>query len=251
MNAVGVSDRTPGKHGALDAFLGKQVGVMSTPAFHGRRLHLVDCTAGNGQPTAYSTTTSPDIITRHARWALERDIQVTVRMYERAPSNYMSLVERFKDWDVLCEPAESMKPFWHSTDLLFVVNDPNSVADWALPNALKYAPQLTTVFSTLGCNVGGLKRVPRSERDHWYQHVQQQIAMLQRWHDALLVILDNDASQWAYLVNAPSRWRDEIAKAFKKSFNGREISTAWWKMDQEVFNSMCDQLFLTKKELKS
>ena len=154
------------------------------------------------------------------------------------------------EWPVYANDATDMLRTWRDDDVLFVVNDPNTMADWALPKAMQYAPSLTTVFSTLGCNVGGMKRLPRGERQVWYGHVKDQLSLLQSWHDALIVTLDGDASQWAYMVNAPSKWRGEVESAFNKSFaySPHELRHAWYKSNPDGFRAIQDHLFLTRKE---
>ena len=72
------------------------------------------------------------------------------------------------------------------------------------------------------------------------------------WHDALLISLKGDTSQWAYLVTGPKKWHNK--KAYEKmaqyafSYWKHGISMAKFKEEPEKFNKMINKLFLTKKE---
>ena len=122
-----------------------------------------------------------------------------------------------------------------------------------MPEALKTsAPKMTLIFSTLGCNVGGLKRLPREDRELWYGHVVDQLHLLQPWHDSLLVKLEGDKAQWAYLVNCPiaTGWPAALMRSFKAAFKdtGHDLRMAWKKGEPEKFQEILDVLFLTVKE---
>ena len=246
---VGVSHRTPGKHAALDAFLGKQAGVASV-MFRDKTFHIIDCTAGDGESSDFSRNTSPGIIEKHSQWLSGRGVKTNVSLYEKSAKNFAKLKNKtslyVENQDAMLAPVS-----WNQDDLLFISNDPNTIESWALPLALNHAPKLTTVFSTLGCNVGGLKRLPIENRRLWFDHVKKQISLAQKWHDVLIVTLDGDAAQWAYLVNSPDKWRDELEKSFIKAFNFYEkgLSMAWHNRDNERFRDITNHLFLTKKEL--
>ena len=250
---VGVSDRTPGKHKALNKLLGKVAGTASTPGFRrtfGRRpFHIIDCTAGDGQASDFSEHTSPGIIDRHSKWMESNGMDVSVYLFERSKQN-CALLKTKTSHPIYNMDAADMGKVWKDEDILFVVNDPNTVADWRMPEALKHATKLTTVFSTLGCNVGGLKRLPRSDRDVWFDQMEGQIKLLQHWHDAILVTLDRDSSQWAYLVNAPKEWRKDVTSMFESAFKGSKypVKHAWLKDDPKGFAALRDYLFLTEKE---
>lgn len=253
---VGVSYRTPGKHAALNAFLGKCAGVASTPKFrqmaNGGTFHVIDCTAGDGQSSDFSKATSPGIVCRHLEFLRSRSLPCKAEFYERSQSSAALLKKAVKDWPVINDDAENLLPTWAANDVLFVVNDPNTINDWKLPAALRTAPKLTTVFSTLGCNVGGLKRLKQEDRMHWYRHVEDQLQLLQTWHDALIVTLDGDKSQWAYLVNAPAKdgWPQDLEVAFSKAFadTGHDLRMAWFKTQKPAFKDILDDLFMTRKE---
>jgi hypothetical protein len=245
---VGVSYRTPGKHDAMSGFLGKTVGVMKV-RYPWNTLHVIDCTAGDGEPNTFSGTSSPEIIQKHIAWLNTNGGRATAVFFERSPVSASALKQKTL-WPVFNVDASEMQGYWSPNDFLFVVNDPNTMSDWALPGALRDAPKMTVVFSTLGCNVGGLKRLPKDQRQTWYNHVGDQLSILQHWHDALLVTLEGDKAQWAYLVNAPKVWRSDLEKTFTKAFTGRghQVRFAWVKSQPVEFGALIDELFLTKKE---
>ena len=254
---VGASNRTPGKHDALDKILGKTVGVHSKE-FRRKRLVIIDCTAGNGMPSEYSPKTSPGIIDKHAHWLENQNVRVDVTFFERCAQSHDTLRSRFPHRNTICGDSKDMAKTWDRNSVLFVVNDPNTVNDWSLPASLRFAPQLTTVFSTLGCNVGGLKMLPAEKREVWYEHVQQQLNLLQPWHAAYIASLENDSSQWAYLVNAPLVWKKSTEDAFALAFKntGFNVCGAWTgskssQTDKDAFRSIIDRLLKTKKEMKN
>jgi len=251
-DSVGNSEfRTQGKHGALDAILGKTVGVMAAK-FQGLPLVMIDCTAGDGQGTDHSSTTSPAIFHKHGQYAQAHGVKTSVILYERSSRSGALLAAAYGQHHTVYDGRDSrlMPKHWTDDAILFVSNDPNTVADWALPDSLASAPKMTTVFSTLGCNAGGLKRLSASARMDWYAQVGKQLSLLQHWHDAYLVILEGDKSQWAYLVNAPKKWMNETEAAFSRAFRSSPypLRGAWRKHQGERFDAICDWLFLTRKE---
>lgn len=249
---VGKSNRTPGKHAALDRYLGKTAGVISR-IYKDMRIFFIDCTAGDGNADDFDRQTSPGIMIRHAEWLRSKGIPVQVKLFERSTQNAAMLEEKVNGRaEIFAESSAQMAPIdWRENgDLVFISNDPNTIADWALPPALLNAPRLTTVFSTLGCNVGGLKRLPKDQRQVWHEHIRDQIGLLQPWHDAMLCRLVNDASQWAYMVNSPKKWRSDLEQAFRSSFDrvGYKTKTHWARLDRLGFSDSINQLFLTKEE---
>lgn len=253
MDKVGKSDRTPGKHCALNGYIGKHAGVIVSQ-FRDRKVWFIDCTAGDGQAGSFELQTSPGIMLRHAKWLRARGVAVDVLLFERSEKNSRLLACKVRDRaTVTTGSSRDMEQVWGMNDLLFVSNDPNTVKDWALPDVLAKAPQMTTVFSTLGCNVGGLKRLPIDQRNQWYVQMRQQAKLLQWWHDMMLVTLVGDSSQWAYAVNSPIKWRQQLLDIFKKSFGavGYETECTWLKQDPKKFSDSVDRLFLTRKEYEN
>ena len=104
----------------------------------------------------------------------------------------------------------------------------------------------------MGCNVGGLKRLNRDEREQWYDLVQQKVAGLYRHHDLLLVAIEKDSDQWAYLIEDSSKadWKSRLKTLVGRSFGGCNLATraAWLCEDRIGFRGILDDLVLTRKE---
>lgn len=137
---------------------------------------------------------------------------------------------------------------------VFIYNDPNHIEDWCLtPQILASAPKFTTSLSTLGCNVGGMKRLDLDKRELWFDRINMVTkSIVQPWHDACLLSVGG-ADQWAYLITAPAKWRDQITSdclAAASKMEGREADPqiAWFKQDPSAFLSLQKYLFLTKAE---
>jgi hypothetical protein len=141
---------------------------------------------------------------------------------------------------------------------LFFCNDPNHIADWALPPAfLHNCPRFTTSLSTLGCNVGGLKRMRLEERMKWFDIVQQICTSIVReWHDAALLSVNNN-SQWAYLITVPAVWRECITADCLKAAStttdkiSKPPTIAWCKAEPARFKELQNYLFFTQEEIKN
>lgn len=139
---------------------------------------------------------------------------------------------------------------------VFLYNDPNHIEDWCLSEQLvRSLPRLTTSLSTLGCNVGGMKRLEIGKRRQWFDRVDMIAGTLQEWHDACLFSIGGP-DQWAYLITAPTKWRDRISESCRKAAKqvvGRkaDASITWLKENQGDFKDHQRKLFLTKQELAS
>ena len=248
---VGKSEiRTPGKHSALNKYLGKHVGVIDGhPGYKYKTFHVIDCTAGDGIASSESGFTSPSIIQHHYLEMKERGIDIRALLIEKQINTYKKLKENtilpVKNMD-----ARKLTKIWNDKDILFIINDPNHIGNWSLPESLSKAPKLTTVFSTLGCNVGGLKRLPAEERIKWKEQIYNQLNLLQHWHDALLVRLERDHQQWAYLVNASDKWRESLEKCFSSSFKDwkKGLSMTWLKLDPKKFEDEISLLITSRKD---
>lgn len=285
---VGISDRTPYKHELINSLLGFEVWginraalVSDTPGGF-----WVDLTAGDGvaapndnkRRQAWHHRCSPGLLAHHARWGQNRK-PIRIVLHEMSPRTYATLLENLSqelpalgyskysdsawllvDRGVTIEvrnqdgrefdPAE-VPPGW----AVHVLNDPNKMTNWAMHPYLMQTVRGRTVWclgvSTMGCNVSGLKAWTSSEdRNEWYQYVGQQIQSLPNHHDLLLAKIENDASQWAYLVISPVKHRDRVEDAAVKAFSsgGYSLQRSWYKLDPPGFQDICDVLFKTNGE---
>lgn len=260
--SVGASDRTRGKHALLNKIVGREIGVLasrsSTVRFIYPRYTMIDLCAGDGSPTAHSDLSSPKILTHHGLTAKSKGLECELVLVERN-ENTFSLLEQ-QDWidrtfttlhNIDCR-EEFPGLELHRKQAVFVHADPNHVKDWPISQRLlNQLPPYSTFLITLGCNVGGLKRLSPEERTTWFEQVEQYLSFLPSFHDAALISLLGDASQWAYLVSGPSCWRKnyegDVQKAFKYWTSGFEM--AWLRQDEPTFRQIERRLFLRRAEL--
>jgi len=242
----GKSGITPCKHFLLNRLLGREMGVLSRGMPPVREALLYDLTAGDGIPyisgdqpellpdLAFRDGCSPGIFLRHADWLVNRNrIAVTLTACEKQAVTHSELIKNTTAWligngwtelsrgvhakgygEVYYLHANSQElqpPLINRDAACFIYNDPNHIEDWSLtPEFVRNCPKFTTSLSTLGCNVGGLKRIDEGKRREWFMRVEVLCeSLLQSWHDACLFSVGG-ADQWAYLITAPSKWRDEI-----------------------------------------
>lgn len=256
---VGTSERTPYKHWLLNNLLGQVVGVLS----HGRAvpplpLHIVDLCAGNGQKSP-SGTSSPQIIAYHAAHPM-LDGKVTVDFVEMQGTSYELLVESLSDVTGVAYNAMHMDAKEYSISdsaargTCFVHCDPNHVNDMPLAKSLlDQFGSYTTYLVTLGCNVSGLKRLPFEQRAKWYGYVDSVIDAMSPWHDAILVSLNNDSSQWAYLCTLPEKWSKQRQQSAISSGNKlwkHGVTAISYRREPVEFSSELDRLFKTREECK-
>jgi hypothetical protein len=258
---VGRSDsRTPGKHHLLNRILGREAGAMAHTNILVDPWVVIDLCAGDGRPDDASGTCSPTIIAKHASYRRDRNGQVKVVLIERTKATHDALrenVEPHADTTIL--QADAREPWivptlWRENSPVFIHNDPNNINDFALSdNLVRRLPAFTTTLSTLGCNVGGLKRLDPAERQLWFDHARRVIQLMPRHHDGLMIALNGDDAQWAYLLTGPSKWRtqyeEDVNKAFARWPKG--VTCKWFKDDPGGFDKMCSELFLTRTERAS
>lgn len=288
MSTVGRSDRTPAKHELMSRLYGREVGAATcNPGI--RDLIWYDLTAGDAvageAERHWHRSCSPGILAHHARW--ERgDKSTRVLLYEQAPNTYRQLLAnlaeqlpalgykrpREDEWTahegrvvlraINADGATADLSLIGPHSAVMVSNDPNKISDWAMPEEMPRAiREITPWFlgiSTMGCNVGGLKRFDLDERKRWYGHVQSVTSGLPRYQDLYLAAIENDASQWAYLVASPRKtgyrrdWRGDTENAARSAFDrhGMALRSAWLREDRPAFTDICHDLFLTRNERK-
>lgn len=263
----GASSRTPFKHWILDEELARLVGIFSNPIATSKTpcdaptafapFHVIDLCAGDGRPTEHDERTSPSIISHRLTQARVNNVAVKATFIERAKNAFdllsMNIATKTPFVELICGNARNYRiPFKKKMQPIFVHADPNHIDDWPISDELAATlSETTTMLCTLGCNVGGLKRKTIEERTKWFDHVKRVIAPMPSYHDAILVELVGDASQWAYLLRVPEKWSSKTAakiEAAGKKFLDREISIASWRSSRRAFDAMTKRLFLTKRE---
>lgn len=302
--SVGTSaEHTPIKHAIMREFVAKECRAANfLPRF--TRLVWVDLTAGAGQPfgsAAWTEACSPGIL---ASRATQSGKPVMVELCERSPEIHAELLANLADnlpalgynrtsqsewtngratvraWNgngrrfdprrlpgggAICGGGRGEKG-----DAVLVLNDPNSITDWAmdryLTGRLAGMAAGARTLSCLGFNAGSVKRNPFerdgdfqqtdsvSTRSEWYGLIGSITDYLPERLDLLLAGFTRDSSQWTYLFTAPEKWRHEeetvIADAFNALGEPRDYEFAWFRQDREKFNRLVDRRILTKTELQ-
>lgn len=147
-----------------------------------------------------------------------------------------------------------------ASDAVFSLNDPNAmpigVAEWAMrPDfaaEISARTKWVRMLHTMGCNVGGIKRLDRTLRDEWFNFIASQRVALHPHHDMVLGAIERDASQWAYMLRTARKWKGGNAEQMRKSFNsvGKSLAVHSYKEEPDEFRALLRQLFLTRNELE-
>jgi len=273
---VGRSRRTPAKHALMSAICGKEVGAAGS--IRGiDRLVWMDLTAGDGVPEdgmEWRYNCSPGILAHHATKSTK---PVMVTLYEIQPATFDRLIatlteqlpwlgyERTGETSWRCRLATLVAtcgngadaPVDHirRTDAVLVSNDPNAITTWAMrPTFAEEIARRAWCFrsiSTMGCNVGGLKRSDTPTRAGWFELVKQQETALPRHRDLLLAAIEGDSAQWAYLLCEPVKWRNQVRPMVEAAFKryGYSLEMAWHRCQPDAYEDLKRKLFLTRREL--
>ena len=259
MSKVGSStSRTPFKHWILNLILGQQVGVLALNSNKvpctAEPFLIVDMCAGDGEKSVYDEHSSPSIIINHSNF---RGIETELVFIEKDEFTYNTLCKNVVAKDnikLLNMDANNfvVTPAYHN-QTMFINCDPNSINQLPISeNFMCSLTPYTSMIITLGCNVGGLKRLTLEQRKPWFDYVSLVRAYTTRHHDLILCSLIKDKAQWAYLIKIPTVWKNNainsIVKKGNKMFdNGVRVSSL--DSDSIEFDDHIKQLFLTKKEL--
>lgn len=260
---VGKSSRTPMKHWIYRYTLGKMVATAPSPKTPcGSNVLVLDMCAGDGFETEGDPlSSSPAIAERHTTSVFPGSEKLirTAFLYERETTTFARLFSRYggrpnlklfnQDSRGITLNDIGAKP----GDAVFVYADPNSVSTLPVtPELIRSFTPTTLFLVTLGCNVAGIKRLPPESRK-WRGLVDIILTEGEkRRHDILLISLNRDDSQWAYLASFPVKWAEKFkADAVKKGTalwkNG--VSAFSYEHEKEQFNGKLDELFYTSKEL--
>lgn len=259
---VGTSKRTLGKHVLLNKILGREAGMMAygRPVFINKHYFIIDLCAGDGSPTYESGLSSPAIIQKHVNYLLKHNVPVKTILIEKNINTFDRLKQHnFDALHLNCNAQDiDILPLKiiHKNSAAFIHADPNHIEDWPISKKLLHnAPEYTTLLVTLGCNVGGLKRLPFERRQAWYDRMDELLRWLPQRHDALLVVLRGDRAQWAYLVVGPKKWhsqgvyKKDVMAAFNSKTWPNGVDMVQFKANTRTFYQMRDKLFMTTKEL--
>jgi hypothetical protein len=282
---TGRSKRTPAKHDLMTKLFGREIGAAHMLPFVSELLWL-DLTAGDGLPSEpdreWHRSCSPGILAYLARFPDRYGVPQAVKptrvvLHERQARTFHdllipSLAERLPElgykrvddaqWE--CGPVtlQALNADGALADLsairpstaVMVSNDPNAIVDWAMPGGMPEDIRGRTLcflgISTMGCNPAGLKRLPPEQRAGWYDHVNSMISKIRAGHDLFIAAIERDDSQWAYLITAPTKWREATERDAVKAFDrhGMNLRHAWWRTNNTEFRDIVDILFLTRGE---
>lgn len=239
-----------------------------------------DLTAGDGvvgEDLVWERNCSPGLMAYHAKATNGlQGKRVVVKLYENAAATFDRLLTNLNlnlprlgyeqeggVWR--CGMAEIHPIYGSGADAslesvtprtaVLASNDPNAITTWAMrPTFAMEVRHHTSHFltiNTLGCNPGGLKRLDIEARQPWFDLITNHHERIPPYHDLILVRIDGDDSQWAYLMCSPHKWRDRVEKEIDGSFKkiGVTVQYAWLKSQPEHFYEMQQILFLTRKEL--
>jgi hypothetical protein len=276
---VGRGWRTPAKHQVMCSMLGQEIGASRCMS-EIKHLVWIDLTAGDAAPVdgiEWRKACSPAILADYAKASSK---PVGISLYEIKPATYDRLLSNLEMYLSSLGYVDDGHGKWrygehitlrafngsgHNADVsslgrgeaVFVLNDPNAITEWAMRNS--FAEEITErtwlfrSLSTMGCNAGGIKRLPRDERQAWFELIETQQKFLPSHRDLLLVVLEKDSAQWAYLLNTSEKWRRQTEALVRTAFNkiGRMISMSWFRQGRESFEDAKRNLFLTRTELKT
>jgi hypothetical protein len=260
---VGKSSRTPFKHFLLNEAVGKIVGVLAlnrpqVPCKANPFL-MVDLCGGDGhEPEDGSHKASPKILNKHGEYLLFRGFGFSLDVIEKDCYTFEKLVKNceYMNTDRVSlingDARQYRLPTLKSNQAAFVHCDPNAVSHMPLTGPFVDSwNRHTNYLVTLGCNVGGAKRLSYDERLGWFEYIRMLTDHLPKHHDAMLFWLQNDASMWAYLLSFPATWAKDFQSMATKKASGfwpKGVGAASYRTQRAIFDDQVKQLFLTKEE---
>jgi hypothetical protein len=260
--SVGTSSRTPFKHKLLDTLIGKIIGAQCsgrTPC--NNNFLAVDLCAGDGADTMGEGSSSPAIIRKHLMDHRGVKLNRSAILYEKDTATFKRLSDRHADCSKMTLINEDSRLMPLSTvhdrgnDSVFIYADPNNIDQLPItPDLMKGLTPYTLFLITLGCNVGGLKRVDLEHRSKWFWIAAMIRKSLSPFHDLGLITLNNDSSQWAYLVVIPQKWSgsylQSVEKIGNKMWTGGVSTTSMMRDGDSSLIKQFSSLFLTTQEQK-
>lgn len=261
-STVGKSSRTPYKHWLLRRIMGMAIGAQSTGKTPCSNIFIaVDLCAGDGADTQGELSSSPSIIRHHLTPDLSTTVQLTKTaiFYEKDIATFSRLRARHGDCPQITlinqDSRELPLEMVHAKNnaSVFIYADPNNVDQLPITKKLMDGLTATTLFMiTMGCNAAGLKRLTYEHREKWFHMAKMIIDSVKPWHDLCLFSLNNDKSQWAYILIIPDKWSEKFTKKAKtngdKMWRGGVTTTSLRRDGKSNLENKLDELFLTQKE---
>lgn len=261
--SVGTSSRTPLKHRLLDTLIGKIIGAQCsgrTPCNY--TFLAVDLCAGDGADTMGEGSSSPAIIRKHMMDYRGNKLTRSAIFYEKDTATFKRLSDRHADCSriTLYNADSRLMPLStvhdRGNDSVFIYADPNNIDQLPITRELMRGLTPYTLFLiTLGCNVAGLKRVSIEHRREWIKMADMIVQSIKSFHDIILVTLNKDSSQWAYLMIIPLAWSKDYIEVVKKigdkNWTGGVTAISMKHDGLQPLNSKFEELFLTTEEQKN
>lgn len=221
----------------------------------------MDMCAGDGADINGERTSSPSIIRHHLSTPMSGRQTVYRRgiFFEKDQATCKRLSERHGDCPLMTIYHDDARNMPLSTvhgrgnDGILIYADPNNIDQLPITAELMSGLSSTTLMLiTLGCNVGGLKRIPFENRLKWIQMAEMVRQSIGSWHDLGLITLNKDASQWAYMVIIPRKWSaeylDSAIKAGGKLWPAGVSTYSLRAIGDQAFMLRVIELFQTKEE---
>lgn len=264
-NTVGTSSRTPGKHELIRAVIGQMLGACGNIYLCDKHFVVIDMCSGDGQPAPESNTSSPQIIRHHfehprgGRRLIGMGGSCTAHLYESKPETFRRLqadygaVPGFYLYNESSDGID-LNMLTHPNSPSVLIADPNNINDMPLPEYFYYRriPVWMSIIFTLGCNVGGLKRLEHSKRLAFAEFGNTP-NVARNHHDVLIFWLDRDAAQWAYMLVIPLKWTHEImeyaGKALRKGWDKGITATSYKCSPSHEWDHAIRRIYLTNAEL--
>lgn len=243
--------------------LGKVIGAASSgKAMCNGNVKVLDMCAGDGVTVNDDKLSSSPAIANHHMTSVfpnSHKIKRHCYLYERELLTYEKLAKKYADVSQITLRNQDSKGVTlidinaKLGDCVFVYADPNSISTLPITPALIDSFTGTTLFlMTLGCNVGGVKRLGISDRQGWMNVVMMAVNRMKPWHDVHIVSLNRDDSQWAYMAMWPKKWSDEFTNTSIKKGNElwpKGVTVFSAKKQSAQFVSKIEELFYTKNEI--
>lgn len=274
--SVGKSNRTAFKHSLLDMLLTREVEILSqhlkNPIYisPSSPYQIIDFCTGDGSDTSEYGSSSK-IIINHLKILKKNKIYCKVILLEKDKNAYdklrKNLNEHYKREDLYTVDIKYIDAKDYEIEIansrqgIFCNIDPNHMNDFPINKRTiekLSRSKTTTMLISMGCNVGGLKRLSENERYAWFNWIDNIMETLANWHDLLLISINNDSSQWAYLLRLPKVWTDKtkrkieilvktrFQKDIKEFQNG--VSTVSYRNEKDKFHDAIKHLFFTRNE---
>lgn len=265
--SVGASaGRTPFKHDLMNRILGQTIGACA----YGRnrigcsnRWHVDDLCAGDGVDNFESGRCSPGIIKHHlyTKTGGERlrntGGSATATLWERDQETFERLRWfRGNDPNITLRNEDSRAFAWGPDDnaVRIVIADPNNMHQLPIEQAFYdcHMPRFGSLLFTMGCNASGIKRLQLDLRQRWLD-VANIGAIKRPHHEAILITLNCDSSQWGYLIVYPRVWTADFVRVITtKSVDHWPFGVTVVKHSDgdRAWREAFERLMLTQKELQ-